>query len=63
MSKKTRIERQKQLADISVDFDVNLYLLNYPEVRLLGVDPKLHYLRKGWKEGKVPNAWFDGDLY
>lgn len=47
MSRKTRIERQKQLAEIAVDFDTNLYLLSNPEVKILGIDPKLHYLRKG----------------
>ena len=44
-------------------FDVGYYLRVYPDVRQSGVDPTLHYIYKGFKEGRKPNPTFDGDHY
>jgi hypothetical protein len=41
-------------------FDPRYYLLKYPDVRISDVDPLIHYLRHGWKEGRVPSKkWED----
>jgi O-antigen biosynthesis protein len=43
--------------------DIGYYLKNNPDVRLSGKDPILHYMYKGFKEGRNPNPQFDGDQY
>lgn len=35
-------------------FDQKLYLKNYPDVRKADIDPLMHYLTIGWKEGREP---------
>lgn len=44
-------------------FDEGYYLKNYVDVRLSGMDPILHYIYYGYKEGKKPNPQFDSDYY
>lgn len=44
-------------------FDIGFYLKKYAGVRLSGMDPLLHYIYHGFKEGKEPNSTFDGDYY
>ncbi len=44
-------------------FDANFYLRNNTDVRLSGMDPIVHYMYHGFKEGRNPNPSFDGDLY
>ena len=39
-------------------FDKDWYLLNYPDVFAAQVDPLDHYLRHGWREGRLPTQWF-----
>ncbi len=36
-------------------FDPRYYLLRYPDVRKSDVDPLIHYVRHGWKEGRYPS--------
>lgn len=43
--------------------DIEFYLKNNKSVRLSGMDPILHYMYHGFKEGKKPNPAFDGDYY
>lgn len=43
--------------------DVGFYLRNYPDVRQSGMDPILHYIYKGFKEGRKPSPSFDGSYY
>lgn len=43
--------------------DLGFYLNNYPDVRRSGADPILHYIYKGFNEGRRPNQAFDGDYY
>ena len=43
--------------------DLGFYLKNYPNVNLSGMDPILHYMYYGFKEGKKPNSDFDGNYY
>ncbi|MGB9979583.1 MAG: hypothetical protein ACPK7R_09975, partial [Methanobacterium sp.] len=43
--------------------DIGFYLRNNKSIRLSGMDPILHYMYHGFKEGKKPNPVFDGDYY
>jgi len=40
-------------------FDVNLYLIEGPDIRPAGVDPVVHFCTAGWREGRRPNFYFD----
>lgn len=44
-------------------FDVEFYLDAYPEVASSGMDPVLHYIEAGAKEGKNPSPYFDTGFY
>lgn len=44
-------------------FDDDYYLNKYPKVRKSQMNPLLHYLFYGFKEGKKPNPDFDGLFY
>lgn len=39
------------------------YRLRYKDVRKAGMKPEVHYLYHGWKEGKNPGPFFDGNVY
>jgi glycosyltransferase involved in cell wall biosynthesis/predicted nucleic acid-binding Zn-ribbon protein len=43
--------------------DTGYYLKNNLGVRSSGMDPILHYMYHGFKEGKKPNPTFNGDYY
>ncbi len=44
-------------------FDSSYYLRSNPDVRLADIDPIIHYLKHGWKEGRNPNQSFDTSFY
>lgn len=44
-------------------FDADWYLETYPDVAARGVDPLLHYLRHGAREGRDPNSLFSSSWY
>ena len=44
-------------------FDDEFYLNSYPKVRNSNMDPLLHYIYFGFKEGKRPNKTFDALFY
>ncbi|TFE68016.1 glycosyltransferase [Methylacidiphilum caldifontis] len=44
-------------------FDPDYYWSNYPDVKESQIDPLLHYIQYGWKEGRNPNAYFDSAYY
>jgi glycosyltransferase involved in cell wall biosynthesis len=44
-------------------FNRDWYLEHNPDVRAAGIDPALHYLRYGAREGRDPNPHFDSDWY
>lgn len=44
-------------------FDINYYKAMYPDVAKAGVDPVLHYVYFGAKEGRNPAPWFNTSLY
>lgn len=58
-----RYFRWKRIIEKSGLFDVKYYLFTYPDVRLSDVDPIMHYLRHGAKEGRNPSADFDTRYY
>ncbi|WP_236189920.1 glycoside hydrolase family 99-like domain-containing protein [Pseudomonas pharyngis] len=44
-------------------FDNSYYLTQNPDVKDQGVDPLVHYLNDGWKEGRNPSAFFSNEKY
>jgi glycosyltransferase involved in cell wall biosynthesis len=44
-------------------FDAAWYLETYPDVAARGIDPALHYLRHGAREGRDPNNLFSSAWY
>lgn len=44
-------------------FDPDWYLKQYPDVAIAGVDPALHYVQHGRKEGRLPSKTFDSAFY
>jgi GT2 family glycosyltransferase len=47
----------------SVLFNKKWYLKSYPDVRESKVDPVVHYLNYGWKEGRDPSPKFSTKYY
>lgn len=58
-----RLIKWKRIIEKSGLFDLKYYLLNYPDVRVNDVDPIIHYLRHGAKEGRNPSEEFDTRFY
>ena len=44
-------------------FNRKWYLFHYEDVRKAGIDPVRHYMVAGWKEGRKPSVFFDGNYY
>lgn len=44
-------------------FDEKFYLDNNPDVKADGIDPMLHFLHYGWKEGRDPSRGFSVNGY
>lgn len=44
-------------------FEERYYLLLYPDVRKADVDPLMHFIKFGWKEGRNPAAFFNSKFY
>ena len=44
-------------------FDTGWYLERYPDVAESGIDPVVHYVRFGAKEGRDPAPWFSTSAY
>ena len=44
-------------------FDREYYLSQYPEVLNTGMIPLLHFMNRGWREGKNPSREFNTKLY
>ncbi len=44
-------------------FDVEFYLRKNPDVRTSGIDPVLHYLRQGARDGRNPSKEFSTNAY
>ena len=50
-------------AEARADFDAAYYLAQNPDVAAAGVDPYLHYISSGWREGRNPSALFNTNYY
>jgi O-antigen biosynthesis protein len=44
-------------------FDERYYLQFYPDVRKADVDPLMHFVIHGWREGRNPSQMFDTNFY
>jgi len=44
-------------------FDPIYYLMNNPDVRRADVDPLMHFVKYGWKEGRNPSSEFNTQFY
>lgn len=44
-------------------FDPAYYLINNPDVRKADIDPLMHFIKNGWKEGRNPSNSFDTKFY
>ena len=44
-------------------FDAAYYLSHNPDIKAAGVDPYLHYITAGYKEGRDPSALFSTSFY
>jgi glycosyltransferase involved in cell wall biosynthesis len=61
-------EAFRGLSEVEIDrlraeFDASYYLARYPEVRISGADPFLHYMTLGWRELRDPNGDFSTKFY
>lgn len=58
-----RRQRAVELVRRSSLFDEDWYLATYPDVERSGIDPIVHYLENGWKEGRDPGPRFSTSAY
>jgi hypothetical protein len=58
-----QLSEQRDLIADSGWFDVDYYLEQNPDVRSVGIDPVMHYLKWGAAEGRDPSPRFDSDSY
>ena len=58
-----RTRRLAKLIEKSDYFDAEWYLLQYPDVRDEGINPALHYIKHGAKEGRNPGQDFNSYEY
>jgi Predicted glycosyltransferases len=60
---KHNIYLQRYIIKKSGLFDERYYLKSYPDVRLGDIDPIIHYIKYGAREGRNPNPFFDTTFY
>lgn len=48
---------------LAAHFDAGYYLAANPDVRAAGLDPLLHFIQSGWREGRNPSPAFDVAYY
>ena len=48
---------------VAAHVDAAFYRARYPDIARDRIDPAIHYLRQGWREGRQPNPWFDTLFY
>jgi glycosyltransferase involved in cell wall biosynthesis/predicted nucleic acid-binding Zn-ribbon protein len=56
------LTRARKIA-LSPIFDATWYLEQYPDVREAGVNPLVHYIADGGREGRAPSILFDPSWY
>jgi hypothetical protein len=52
-----------KLVQSSLLFDRDWYLENYPDVAQAGIDPLVHFMELGWREGRDPGTEFATSAY
>ncbi len=57
------IGRADLLSAIGADFDADFYKTAYKDVAKAGLDPLIHFVDHGWREGRNPSALFDTRYY
>lgn len=62
-SRKALLAQQVNLVRQSALFDANWYLETYPDVAEAKIDPALHYISEGWREGRNPGPEFSSNGY
>lgn len=63
MAERLRIRRIANALLASGLFNLPWYLRRNPDFVLTGINPMLHWLVAGWREGRDPNPVFDCDWY
>jgi len=63
MTDPVKLARDYLLVRRSGLFDPKYYLEQNPDVRKSRADPLIHYMRRGWREGRDPSAEFDTRRY
>jgi hypothetical protein len=59
----TRVSRQARIIRDATLLDDAYYLSHAADVAAMGVDPLIHYMRSGDREGRMPHPLFDVDYY
>jgi glycosyltransferase involved in cell wall biosynthesis len=44
-------------------FDSRYYLREYKDIRVADIDPLMHYIKDGWREGRNPSSLFNTKYY
>lgn len=55
--------RDERLVETSGLFDAEEYEARYPDIVDSQIDALTHYCEYGWREGRQPNPYFDGEWY
>ena len=64
LSKKYRREcHYSNLLQHSLYFDAKWYLSEYPDIARAGIKAEEHYIRSGYREGRLPGPLFDEEFY
>ncbi len=59
-----RSEEEETADDpVAAEFDRGFYLAAYADVAQAGLDPFLHFMESGWREGRDPSAKFSTEYY
>ncbi|MEO7187508.1 MAG: hypothetical protein ABIW58_03765 [Sphingomicrobium sp.] len=61
--RKRQREQPLALLEQSTLFDRDWYLETYPDVAASGIDPAVHYLETGWREGRDAGPGFSTSAY
>lgn len=60
---KLKLHREADIIAKHGLFDLGWYVIQNPDIILEGFNPLLHWLDKGWREGRNPNPLFDVKWY
>lgn len=50
-------------AQVTTALDPDFYRRAYPDLAAAGIDPFVHYVEAGWREGRDPAPWFSSAAY